>query len=335
VSGATRLVEDAIIDEVVHHGRSVSLHRQLLHVPGDGVTLAVERSVAVGGAVGPVVLLIHGFAQNRFTWRVEGRSMVAALAEAGFDVWNVELRGHGLSRAAGAGNATSFDEYVRDVVRLVEASGGRPFIIGHSLGGGVGVGVAGLTELAGLVHLAGIYTFASDNPTLRALARITLELESPLRASRVRLSTRWAGAWLGRLYGVTEIAGYAAPIAGWVPESIERPLLEERLEKGFDWTSVEVWLEMARWASGEPFPYRPAFAAAQQPLLVLCGDHDPLVRERDSRACFDESGSVDKEFELFDAFHHQVHWGHVDLILGRRAPEVVWTRIIAWLRSRA
>ncbi len=330
-----------VVSHVIHGDRVVEVEVQELVLPADGdePPLAVERTqlAAERSGVRPPVLLIHGFAQNRYTWRIEGRSMCAALAEAGFDVYNLELRGHGRSRGLRPENATSFDDYVRDGLRVVQSiavAGRAPFLIGHSLGGAVGVGVATETPLAGLVHLAGIYTFASQNRTLRAVARATLKMEPALRRSRLRLSTGLAGELLGQLYRVTEVAGYGFPVRGWVPESIERPLLEERLARGFDWTSIEVWLQMARWAQGERFAYREAWAGTDVPLLVAYGDDDPLVREGDAAACFEESGSADKELQVFDAFHHDVHWGHVDLILGKKAPDHVWPRLVQWMGDR-
>jgi len=330
-----------VSEHQVHDGQTLLVEVEELVLPAsDGEPpLAVERTRRVEGRTGSeeAVVLVHGFAQNRYTWRIAGRSMAAALAGAGFDVFNLELRGHGRSRELLPENASTFDDYVLDAERVVEAVGRRgrpPFLIGHSLGGAVGIGVATRRPLAGLVHLAGIYTFASQNRTLRAVAAATLQLEPLLQASRVRLSTGLAGELLGQLYSVTEIAGYGFPIRGWVPESIERPLLEERLAQGFDWTSVEVWLQMARWARGERFAYRDAWRSTDVPLLVVVGDDDPLVREGDAAACFEESGSQDKQLQVFDAFHHEVHWGHVDLILGRKAPEHVWPRLIGWMAAR-
>jgi polyhydroxyalkanoate synthase len=325
------------VEEVAEPGSVVPLVREVIELPAvDGQPpLVVERTIRPEGSTRPPVLLIHGFAQNRFTWRISGRSLVAALAREGHEVVNVELRGHGRSREAGAGNARDFAEYVADARRVAAACDRPPFVIGHSLGGGVGVGLATEVPLAGLVHLAGVYTFASRNRTLRWLARTTLGLEPLLRVAPIRLHTGWSGQLVASLYSVTDILGYGAPIAGWSPGSMERDLLEERLVKGFDWTSVEVWLQMARWAQGEPFAWRDAFRRTDVPLLVLAGDADPLVTEGDARACFEESGSTDKSYVMFDAFEHGVHWGHVDLILGRDAPRVVWPVVLDWLRRRS
>ncbi len=334
MSDRWRVDREVVLDEVLHGDQVAAIRRESRVLVGDGPPLAVERTCAVGGTPRAVIVLVHGFAQNRFTWRVQGRSLVARLAVDGFDVWNLELRGHGASREAGAPSATAFADYVEDLVRVARAAPAPPWVIGHSLGAGVGIGAATTTPLAGLIHLAGVWQFAAHNPTLRALAAASLAAERPLTALGARFSTAWAGRALGRLYGVTEIAGFGFPISGWTPDAIERPLLEERLALGFDWTSVAVWLEMARWASGAPFPYAEAFGRLDLPLLVVAGDHDPLVTPRDARACYEASASRDKSLRVFDRFEHDVHWGHVDLILGRRAPDHVWPCITAWLAER-
>ncbi|MCA9567998.1 MAG: alpha/beta fold hydrolase [Myxococcales bacterium] len=320
------------MDEVVHAGRTVRLVRDHLLLDDDGPPLSVERSRPAGGPTRPAVLLVHGFAQNRYTWRISGRSFVGALVEQGHEVLNLELRGHGLSRQAGSGNATSFEDYIEDVVRVVRRTEGPVFAIGHSLGGGAIVGASSRVELAGIVPMAGLFTFATHNRLVRALGRASLAAR-PLLGS-VRMSTGWAGELIARLYSVTDILGYGFPLAGWTPGSLERDLLEERLALGFDWTSVDVWLEMSAWANGAPVPGMAAFGGVDTPLLVVAGDHDPLVHPDDARACFEASGATDRTFVLFDRFHHDVHWGHVDLLLGRHAPEHVWPVVLDWLRER-
>lgn len=323
-------------DEVVHGDRVVRVVRSAARLAGRGADppLAIEITEPVGGARRPPVLLIHGLAQNRVTWRISRRSFAGALAEAGHRVLNLELRGHGRSRELGAGNARRFEEYVRDGVRVVEACGEAPFLIGHSLGGAVGVGVATEAPLRGLVHLAGVYRFATDNPALRAITRASRRLAPALTNASVRVSTGWAGALIARLYSLTDIAGHGLPLAGWVPGSIERELLEERLVDGFDWTSLEVWVELSTWAAGSGHPYAEAFRRAAPPLLVLVGDADPLIRPSDARPCFEDAGTEDKAFVVLEPFEHGAHWGHVDLILGRRAPEHVWPLILAWIAER-
>lgn len=329
-------LDDALIDEIIHGDaiRTLRVRQQRIEAVDGAPALAIERHTLPKGPTRPPVLLVHGFAQNRFTWRISQRSMSGFLAGLGHDVLNLELRGHGNSRAYGAGNAGAFPEYVDDVCRALQAVDEPAFVIGHSLGGAAAIGAVTRLEVRGLVHLAGVYAFARYNRTLRALARVSRRLEPALVAVPPRMKTAWAGKLLGRMYRVTDVLGYGSPLSGWAPGSMERELVEERLELGFDWTSAEVWVQMARWARGEAFPYAEAFEALDLPLYVIAGDRDPLVPHGDARACFDASGSSDKTLLLLDPFEHEGHWGHIDVILGHRAPKHVWTPIGEWLATR-
>lgn len=329
-------LSERLVDEIVHGDRSCTLLRSELKLPASdqGPPLAVQRSVLPEGPDRAPVLLVHGFAQNRFTWRVSRRSFSGCLAADGYDVHTLELRGHGRSRKYGAPSPSAFSEYVDDLCRAIDVMAEPPFVIGHSLGAGVAIGACTQRELRGLVHLAGVFSFGQHNRTLRGLAGLSRRLEPALRVAPARFRTAWAGQLIGRLYRLSDAAGYGMPLSGWAPGSMERDLLEERLRKGFDWTSVEVWAQMARWAQGEPFAYAEAWSEVQIPVLVIAGDQDPLVRPQDARSCFKACGSDDKELTIFEPFDHQVHWGHLDLILGTLAPDEVWPRILSWMAPR-
>ena len=112
-------------------------------------------------------------------------------------------------------------------------------------------------------------------------------------------------------------------------------LLAERLTRGFDWTSVTVWQEMSRWAVTGQFEYDDDWRTANVPLLVILGDFDHLVPPEDGRAAWERSGSEDKTLLLLDDFHHDVHWGHLDLVIGTLAMEHVWTPLAEWMTARS
>ena len=327
---------EQLVGATVNEGHSLTVRQTRLRLPedSDGPALAVERTTLPDGPKGPPIILVHGLAQNRFTWDLSRRSLVAYLAERGFDVLNVELRGHGNSRAYGSGNASSFNDYVDDLARVISRCERKPFLVGHSLGGAVILAAATRIPVAGLIPIAGVYTFATDNRTMRGIAKLTLRAERFLTFGRVRVSTNWAGGLIAGAYGLTDIAGYGLPFAGWTPGSIEQDILDERLRLGFDWTSIEAWLTLARWAQGEPFPYAKPFSELDVPLLVVAGDMDPLLSPKDAQNCYDASGSGDRQLVVFDAFQHEVHWGHLDLIIGRKAPSLVWPLLEAWIAKR-
>lgn len=315
------------VEQVTDAGQRVRLHKQRAQLG----TLTLTRKWAVEG--GPRVVLVHGFAQNRYTWHSSRRSFSAWLAAEGFDVWNFELRGHGLSR--GQAHSERFADYVDDAVAVGRAVG-PAFWIGHSLGGAVSYAAATEAPTRGVVGIGALYSFAQANRTIKALCQLSEVLRPAsgiLGAMNVR--TRLAGKLLGKLYGISDIAGYAFPISGWAPGSIEPDLLAERLEHGFDWTSLNVWMDMARWGASGQFEHDAAWGRTDTPLLVLAGDLDHLLPPADARVAYERSGSADKQYRLLDDYTTGHHWGHLDLVSGTHARRWVWEPVGAWMRERS
>jgi polyhydroxyalkanoate synthase subunit PhaC len=343
MDSALQIQWSGLVEQTVHGDETVELHKEIVVLDdGEDLPLALVRKHLPGGPTRPAVLLVHGFAQNRYTWHISGRSMSAWLAAQGFDTWNLELRGHGRSREVAADRATGaevFDDYVGDVLRAADALPGPAFWIGHSLGGAALYGAAtqaeGEARPLGVVGIGALFRFGQANPFLKLLGGLTHQLRDRPWLPRIQVRSRLAGRLLGKLYGVSDVAGWAFPISGWWPGSMEPDLLAERLEKGFDWTSVRVWQEMSRWAAEDRFEYEEAWADTDLPLLVTLGDKDHLMPPADGRSAYDRSGSSDKELVVFDDWHHETHWGHLDLVLGKRAPDHVWPTIGDWMAARS
>jgi hypothetical protein len=189
--------------------------------------------------------------------------------------------------------------------------------------------------MRGVVGIGALFRFARTNFALRALCHATVKARangSLVGALNVR--TRLFGKLLARLYGVSDIAGYAFPISGWAPGSIEEEILAERLEHGFDWTSANLWFEMAQWGTSGRFGYEEAWERTDVPLLVVAGDLDHLMLPEDARSAYDLSGSGDRTWRLLDDYSTGVHWGHLDLITGRAAPAHTWTLLRDWMAAR-
>ena len=91
-----------------------------------GVLLAAEHR---GEAGAPQVLLLHGGGQTRHSWR----GGLDALADAGFEAFSLDLRGHGDSGWAKDG-AYTLDAHAADL-RAVVSVLDRPALVGASLGG--------------------------------------------------------------------------------------------------------------------------------------------------------------------------------------------------------
>ena len=55
----------------------------------------------------------------------------------------------------------------------------------------------------------------------------------------------------------------------------------------------------------------------------------------DARGAYDRSASPDRTLLVFDDLSHEVHWGHLDLVLGDRAPKHVWPVLHHWMAARS
>lgn len=114
----------------------------------DGARIAVKRRPCAGGT--PVVFL-HGLAVNADLWdlpAIDGpdfrfRSLASVLLESGFDIWLVNLRGHGAPTMLSTPPAEQSDWCVDHFITLdlpavcdhVRTAAGRsPFVIGASMG---------------------------------------------------------------------------------------------------------------------------------------------------------------------------------------------------------
>lgn len=112
----------------------------------DGLTIVGE---AYGPADGPGVLLAHGGGQTRYAWA----NVARRLGAAGWRAVAIDLRGHGESDWSTTQDY-SHARYGLDLVEVARAMGGRPVLVGASLGGNSGLLAAGTTgkgEFGGLV----------------------------------------------------------------------------------------------------------------------------------------------------------------------------------------
>lgn len=90
---------------------------------------------------GPLVVLLHGFPEFWWSWRHQ----IPALADAGFRVVAVDMRGYGQSDAPPSWRDYRMELLAADVAGLIEALGEeRAFVVGHDWGAAVAWMVATL-----------------------------------------------------------------------------------------------------------------------------------------------------------------------------------------------
>ena len=292
------------------------------------------------------VVLCHGLSNNhRFLEFQSPHSLAAALADAGFECFTVELRGAGQAAPAPPGMRADgcIDDYVRfDVPALIRHalthSGAlKTFWVGHSLGG--------------LVALA-----AAEGEVAQKLKGL-ITIGSPV-FFRTQWGTRWLlkfGYWLSPLgrFRTDWLAALVAPFAGWFRVPVGSGMANQRNMPG--WVQrramatviAPIWhgvlSQLRDWTYDDKFrsvdgktDYRERVRALEVPTLIVGGSADGLAPPANCEQHFALAGSADKELQMFGtAFGHRNDYGHGDLLLGTHAPVEVYPRLIAWLERRA
>lgn len=286
----------------------------------DGWTLYLGRHRPRGGPRRPPVLLVHGIAMNRqaFDFGVERYSVARFLSRAGFDCFTLDLRGHGRSRR-GPSRRWNLDTYLRedlpaafDAVRAATGAG-KVLYVGHSQGAILGMAACALhpERIAGLVALAGPAHFDAQ-PRLARLVKLR---------------------HLGR--GLRGLARMVAPFSGWWHpppfdlsvnvRNVERPIYRRLLANAIEDLQPGVLEQFAAFVREDAFrsmdgavDYRARLAACTQPALFVSAERDGLAPPAVVEAAFRAWGGPKRRWS------GGRDYGHLDLLLGRKAPEEVF-----------
>lgn len=292
------------------------------------------------------ILLIHGFGQNRYAFHLPSRSMVNHLARASFDVFNIDLRGRGRSGHLGAERPSAVLDFIHEDVptalnEIATISPGRPvFLVGHSLGGVVAYAVAvdHPEKIAGVISLGSPYHFARGSRWLGGLGAAFLALDRRFHVPNVAVPTRSFGSLVRATRRFVESPLYPFPIRGFRRGAMEPEILNEHMALAMDLGSVSTLRAMFTWANElraggasleqRLFGYALRFEALDVPLLAISGSHDDLAPPASVKPAYTHSKSSDK-------LYRELPFGHIDLLVGREAPLLIWPLIEAWIGRRA
>ena len=327
------------VKQVVDRGTTATFRKEIVVTKGPVPLAMVRKRAAESDGTRASVLLVHGFGQNRYAWHLPSRSFANHLACNGFDVFNLELRGHGRSRQLGARACRGVEDYVNeDLPRAIEElrihAGKRPvWIIGHSLGGLVAYAAApGLSgAVAGIASIGSPYHFTRGSPTLGALSLFFRAIHvaplpnAPLPMAPLSLTLR-------TLRGFAESRLYPLPVRGWHAGACEPHVLEEHLRLALDRAALAEMRDMFGWAAqrrfgGRELDYVERFERMNLPLLILAGENDDLAPPESVRPAFSFSSASDKTYRALPL-------GHIDLLIGRDAPWMTWKLVTDWLGDR-
>ncbi len=228
------------------------------------LSLAVETRCPDGY---PTLLFAHGFGQTRGAWN----GAAAALVQAGCRCVTFDARGHGESDRV-PGGSYHMDQFADDLLQLAAAQPQPPILVGASMGGLLGIVLAGETRPA----------------PFRALVLVDI-------------TPRWETGGVERILafmqahpdGFADYAEAAEQIAAYLPQRRERkseqqlrPLLREGVDGRLRWHWDPALL--AGDLVQESERYQPRLLAAatkiEVPVLLLSGARSDVV----SRTTVDE-----------------------------------------------
>ena len=339
------ILHGRIVDQLIDRQVRGTFQKEVVVAPGPVPLAMVRKRWAAndGGTIG-TVLLIHGFGQNRYAWHLPSRSLANHLARAGFDVYNLDLRGHGRSRHLGAKRPAGVIEYIEEdlpiaIEEVQRHAGTRPvFLVGHSLGGlvsyaaapALGAAVGGIVSIGSPYHFTrGSYALGGVALFMRALSVVA---SGAGKRSNLPIFMGPMGVMMKAFRRVAEHPLYPIPLRGWHAGALEPHILEEHLRLAFDRASLAEMMNMFEWANDKQFGGKARdvarrFEAMDLPLLVIAGTNDDLAPPPSVRPAYLRSRSKDKTYRVLPL-------GHIDLLVGRDAPLMTWPLVASWMKKR-
>ncbi len=279
----------------------------------DGVEVTLHRLGAGGGV--PVLLAAGTFSARAFWLGDRRQGFGYRLAEAGFDPWILEPRGHG---ASGRPQSWTIADWVRydapaAVEAVLERAGAEDlYWVGHSAGGVVGAALAGEA--------------ASGSTAMRAERLRGLVLLGAPGPAGLRGSRR-AGAWLAHLVGA------AAPRTLFPGRALRMGPEHEPGALIRDWMR---WNLSGSWRDPSGGDYLAGLPEVRAPVLAVAGAGDRLLAPPAAvRDLLDRFGSLDRQMIVAGrSTGYSMDFDHPRLVIGQAAREEIWPRVTEWLAAR-
>jgi pimeloyl-ACP methyl ester carboxylesterase len=332
------LREPPLRDEVVHavaeDGWRIAMHHYL---PGPGVT---PRQTPI--------IICHGISANARTWSLNAeRSLPRYLADRGWDVWSIDLRGVGESDSPGIFDRRwysdfDFDSFVTQdvpavIAEVMRRTGQREVHwIGHSMGGMV---IYGYVSTFGDAKLKSVTTVGSP-VAFDGLAG---------HLAWAQRQTPWFAPYLFTIRDQSAIAGISvfggvfetrAEYMIWNYDNLNRATVQRIMYNGIGNMSGGVLKQFAGMFAGGPFTNRDGtlnyldnLDKLTVPFHALAGSADNLALVQNVYPAYARASSQEKDFTILSrANGFAADYGHVDLQVGDNARRDVYPTIERWLR---
>jgi pimeloyl-ACP methyl ester carboxylesterase len=256
------------------------------------------------------IILVHGsFTNRRFWFSSQGVGLARYLVEAGFDVWLMEMRGHGLSPRNLDYKDNSLEHYaVSDVPAtnefVIEKTGLKPIWLGHSLGGvlistAIAAGTLPEHKVAAIALLGTQVVrrrWFLQIPLITYVGKLWFTLKPELDGRKLKIGPENEPAGIAKEY-----LRWLGLLGCWSLNQNKTPLLAK-------WQEIDI------------------------PMLAMVGKNDQSDPAEYCEHFYDLCGSNNKVFKLLakdEGFSRD--FGHVDMVVSKAAAKEVWPKLLSWL----
>ena len=332
------------------HGLAVKIPADRFYsvTTDDGWTLKAARYKPASPKPGALpIILCHGATANLYTWDLDERhGMATYLSGLGYDVWSVNLRGRDKDPEAKTDDSPTrswtFEEMLHhDLpawINYVRKVTGAPQVIwiGHSMGGML---MYAYLETYGDSAIHAVVTIGSpveftDQKANKDLAKLRF-LAGALNPKH-RIKLKWMARLSWPLAGLTDEMGRNTVFN---PDNMPTKVREEYAYNAVSNSSVAILRELVLWAdNGTCFApdgsmnYTKELGRVKVPVLMIAGAMDKLGTPKSVTHAFDSVSSEDKTLRIYSrANGDSFDYGHLDLIVGEKAPQEVYPVISDWV----
>ena len=289
------------------------------------VALSVHRATTKEKRRAPV-LLCHGLGANRFAYDLDPSvSLPSHLATQGWDVYNLELRGHGRSQKRHRGKRWGWGtaEYIEQdfpaaITAVLQHSGAEQVhAIGHSMGGIVlqGACAAGEDRVRSGIVLASSTDY-SGTPSVFHKLKSWVGLTKLIPAVPLGPFTRFFAPIALAFPNKIDAVNVHAP-------NVDKQLYRRLVGVTFHAISSPVLRALLKVMEPGGAPH-----STDVPMLSVCGTEDPQ--------CHPDAASRGVSTTLVMGRDCPcVHgYGHFDLLMGLNVQTEVWPLLVGWLSDQ-
>ncbi|OFZ21624.1 MAG: hypothetical protein A2X94_00360 [Bdellovibrionales bacterium GWB1_55_8] len=311
----------------------------------EGHTFALSRFRAAEPEKKHPVILCHGLSGNHFLMDpYPAPSLARTLAGHGYDTWAIDLRHAGFSVEKHRGTARlahwDFDSYLEQEMKTalesVHRQTGAPQVhwIGHSMGGMLllcHLAQGNSSAIRSGVTIASALDFNGTATDFKQMLKIRV-LISKMNSLPIQAASHTLIPFTGHFSNAIERFAY------W--QDNVHPEMARRIHACYyEKIPTALMLQLATIMEPGGFRnrdgsvrYADRLGEVKTPVLALAADRDRQCSANAAANTFEKLGSDRKEFILFGKEQgHGSHYGHMDLLIGKRADREVFPKILAWL----